>query len=188
MKIYTRAGDDGQTALFGGPRVTKDCERIEAYGTVDELGAVLGIARRQNSDPELDQVLLKIQHRLFDVGAELATPEPEKMGIPVVQPAMIDELEGWIDRFEAELPELKNFILAGGAAAAGTLHLARVVCRRAERRVVSLLRACESGAMGSVSSAVMIYLNRLGDLLFVMSRVANHRQGQPDVVWERYHH
>lgn len=184
MKIYTRTGDEGETGLFGGPRVSKDHARIEAYGTVDELGAVLGQARAQNADPEIDQVLLKIQHRLFDLGAELATPEPTKVGIPRVADVMVDELEQWIDGFERELVPLKSFILAGGTAAASSLHLARVVCRRAERRVVTLQRLPEGGE--PVSPAIVVYLNRLSDLLFVLSRVANSRAGSPDVAWQKY--
>jgi cob(I)alamin adenosyltransferase len=184
MKIYTRAGDDGRTGTLGGSRVWKDSARIEAFGAVDELGAVLGLARAENGDPELDQLLSRLQHELFDLGVELAT-EPAKEGDRSVVSPLASQLEVWIDQYEAQLPQLKNFILAGGTRAAATLHLARVVCRRAERRVVALQRECELKQLPGISRSIVIYLNRLGDLLFVLSRLANARAGAQDVLWQR---
>jgi cob(I)alamin adenosyltransferase len=184
MKIYTRSGDQGDTGLFGGPRVPKDHPRIEAYGTVDELGTVLGQARSQSVDAELAGVMLHVQHRLFDLGAELATPEPARKGVPRVTEAMVRELEEWIDRFQAQLPALNQFILAGGTPVACSLQLARAICRRAERRVVSLAGASDGGE--AIGATVIIYLNRLSDLLFVLGRLANARAGTPDVVWQKF--
>jgi cob(I)alamin adenosyltransferase len=180
MKIYTRQGDNGSTGLFHGARVSKDAVRIEAYGTVDELSAVLGIVRTHALPADIDQLLQQVQHTLFSVGAELATDDPEAHGTLLIQPAHVVDLENQIDRFEAELPPLRTFILAGGTAAAASLHLARVVCRRAERRVVTLARTD-----GKVSPTLIAFLNRLGDLLFVIARTANHRLGKPDVPWQK---
>lgn len=181
MKIYTRRGDDGSTGLFAGPRVWKDDDRIEAYGTVDELGAVLGWVRTLGLVPERDRVLERVQHRLFAVGASLATPDPEGKGRGgrAVGPGELAGLEGEIDRVSDRLAPLTEFILAGGTPQAAALHLARVVCRRAERRVVSLARRQQ------VDPAVVAYLNRLSDLLFVLAREANARAGQPDVAWRK---
>lgn len=176
MKIYTKTGDAGETGLFGGQRVTKDALRVHAYGTVDECNAVLGVARAATSDPELGALLGAIQDQLFTVGADLATPG----GSPHVQrvgAAEIALLEETIDRLEAELAPLRQFILPGGSAAAAHLHVARTVCRRAERWAVGLARE------EAVNLEVLAYLNRLSDLLFVAARVANARAGVGDVVW-----
>jgi cob(I)alamin adenosyltransferase len=182
MKIYTRGGDEGLTSLYGGARVRKDAARIEAYGTLDELGAVLGWARALLADPELADMLLRIQSELFDLASELATPEREKLlargqSLPQVDAAQVTQLEHWIDALEAKLQPLRNFILSGGAPAAAALHLARTVCRRAERRTVSL------GQDEAVSAAALQYLNRLSDLLFVMARSVNARQGVAEPLW-----
>ncbi len=179
MKIYTKTGDDGETGLFGGPRVRKDHLRIEAYGTVDELNAVLGQVRTHAPPADLDALLARIQNELFDLGAELATPEPRKFGIVGVGDSQIAALEQAIDRHETELEPLRQFILPGGTPLAASLHLARVVCRRAERRLVSLDRAEQIGPQG------VVYLNRLSDLLFVLARTANRRAGLADVPWRK---
>ena len=180
MKIYTKMGDDGETGLFHGPRVSKDDARIEAYGTVDELSALLGVARATTGMPtELDDVLRRIQHDLFGLGAELATPRPEDHGTQFEAEARIAWIEQQIDRFEASLPELTTFILPGGTMAAARLHHARVVCRRAERRVVTFAQT-DDGPHTSIA-----YLNRVSDILFVLARFANHSAGHEDVPWRR---
>lgn len=182
MKIYTRTGDEGDTGLFGGPRVPKDHPRIEAYGDVDELNAFLGAARLEIAalDPQIDELLARVQNNLFDVGAELATPDPQKSP-RTIGPSHIRALEEAIDRYEADLPPLKQFILPGGSPSGAQLHLARTVCRRAERRVIHL--AATSGEQ--VASELIIYLNRLSDLLFVLARAANQLAGVPDVPWQK---
>ncbi|HEV3343201.1 MAG TPA: cob(I)yrinic acid a,c-diamide adenosyltransferase, partial [Pirellulales bacterium] len=167
MKIYTKTGDAGETGLFGGPRVFKDDPRVEAYGDVDELNAVLGLVRCEAIESRIDQLLARIQNELFDLGAELASPEPDRVGTKRVATAQVGALESAIDEYEAGLPPLKTFILPGGVRAAALLHLARTVCRRAERRVVAL------GRREPISAEVVIYLNRLSDLLFVLSRAVN---------------
>jgi cob(I)alamin adenosyltransferase len=179
VKIYTKTGDDGETGLFGGPRVRKNCPRIEAYGTVDELNAVVGIVRTHGLPPDLDALLARIQNELFDLGAELATPEPAKFGIAGATDAHVAALEREIDRYEAELEPLGQFILPGGTPAAAALHLARTVCRRAERCVVTLTET------ETISPNTVIYLNRLSDLLFVLARAANRRAGVADVPWRK---
>jgi cob(I)alamin adenosyltransferase len=176
MKIYTRTGDSGETGLFRGGRVLKDAARIEAYGTVDELNATLGVVRADGLPEDLDAVLGRIQNELFVVGAELARPKPSPGTDPVVDHAGVTRLEQDIDRLEAGLEPLGQFILPGGTPAAAGLHLARTVCRRAERRVVALTR--QSGE--EVSAQVLTYLNRLGDLLFVLARAANAAAGWED--------
>jgi cob(I)alamin adenosyltransferase len=165
--------------LFGGGRVSKDDERVDAYGEVDELNATLGLARGFSMTAELDGLLQRLQDQLFTVGAVLATPMEAKAAahIPQVQPEWVEAMEKAIDGFETELPKMTHFILPGGSQASGALHLARTVCRRAERRVVPMLRE------GKVPAQVGVFLNRLSDLLFVMARVANHRAGVPDVKW-----
>jgi cob(I)alamin adenosyltransferase len=180
MKIYTKTGDDGETGLFGGGRVRKDHARIEAYGTVDELNAVLGILRAESLPAELDTELSRIQNELFDIGAELATPQPSILPHRLTN-ASIERLEKLIDQLEQELAPLKTFILPGGVKGAGFLHLARTVCRRAERCVVRLQDYTEQ----LISTEITIYLNRLSDLFFVMARVVNHRAGQDDVPWTK---
>lgn len=181
MKIYTRRGDAGQTDLFGGERVGKDASRVAAYGDVDELNAFVGAAAAAGVDPTLAETLRGIQSALFDLGASLATPDPrhrEKAGIEGVSAADIEGLEALIDRLEADLEPLQSFILPGGAPSAAAFHVARTVCRRAERAVVRL-----AGEGGSVEETSLRYLNRLSDLLFVIARHENARQGVPDVAW-----
>jgi len=179
MKIYTKTGDMGSTGLFGGPRVSKDDDRIEAYGTVDELNAALGMARAADLPGDIDEQLSRIQSELFSIGAELATPDPDAHQMRIIGPRHIRQLEQEIDAHEASLEPLKHFVLPAGSPAASHLHLARSICRRAERRVVTLVRRHEA----SVSEELLIYLNRLGDLLFVLSRVANRRVGVAEVKW-----
>jgi cob(I)alamin adenosyltransferase len=179
MKIYTKTGDSGDTGLFRGGRVGKDDPRIEAYGTVDELNASLGLARVAEPGGPLDELLARIQNELFDLGAELATPDPADQGAAPISTAHIGALERAIDKHEADLPPLKTFILPGGTPPAAALHLARTVCRRAERRVVTLAR--QPGAR--ISPHAVVYLNRLGDLLFVLARAANHAKGRDDEPW-----
>jgi cob(I)alamin adenosyltransferase len=181
MKIYTKTGDDGETGLFAGPRVQKDDLRIEAYGAVDELNSVLGMARAEQPPVDIDQLLASIQNELFAVGAELATPDPAKHGTDLIGDAHIAALEAAIDRYETGLEPLKQFILPGGTKAAAALHLARSVCRRAERRVVTLFDEPDA----HVSERMIRYLNRLSDLLFVLSRAANSAAGCADVAWQK---
>ena len=181
LKIYTRTGDSGSTGLFGGGRVEKSDPRVEAYGEVDELNAVIGMARAVEMMPRIDEVLVPIQRDLFSLGALLATPDHEKMKQHLVK-ARIDEgriaeLEQLIDEGEAELEPLKAFILPGGTPKAAALHVARTVCRRAERRVVALSHQVEYPPL------VVVYLNRLSDLLFVLARVASRRAAAGEVTW-----
>lgn len=177
MKIYTRTGDLGETGLFAGPRVGKDMPRIEVYGTVDELNAILGLVRAEALREDLDRLVERIQNELFEVGAELATPDPVAQGTRTLGQEHVKALEAEIDRLDAVLSPLKEFILPGGTRAGALLHFARTVCRRAERRFVSLVR--ESGT--EISLVLLAYLNRLGDLLFVLARAANAHTGTPDV-------
>src|SRR5215213_2152239 len=181
MKIYTKTGDAGDTGLFGGGRVPKDDPRVEAYGDVDELNAVIGMARAVEVMPRIDEVLVPVQRDLFAIVALLATPDRDKMA-QHLQKARIDEhriaeLEQAIDDSESELEPLRAFILPGGTPKAAALHVARTVCRRAERHVVTLQRAVE------LPELVVIYLNRLSDLLFTLARVANKRAGAGEVTW-----
>lgn len=176
MKIYTRTGDLGQTSLFGGARVAKNDTRIEAYGTVDELSSFLGVARASGVPAEVDAVLEQVQRDLFDVGAHLASPGTSRF--VGVDPQRIAELESAIDAMERELVPLTNFILPGGTLAAAQLHVARTVCRRAERCVVGLQD--ESAA----TKSTIAYLNRLSDYLFVAARFANRRADVADVEWK----
>ena len=181
MKIYTKTGDTGQTGLFGGGRVSKDDVRVAAYGDVDELNAFIGLARSVEPLARIDDVLVVIQRDLFAIGALLATPDREKMAQHLekarVDAARIDELERAIDDGEAELAPLRAFILPGGTPKAAALHVARTVCRRAERQVVRLQRDVD------LPPLAIIYLNRLSDLLFTLARVANHRGGAVEVLW-----
>ena len=190
MKIYTKTGDQGETGLFGGGRVSKDHIRIEAYGTVDELNAVLGMVRAQlgeksvaaKVDPAVDHVLAKIQNDLFTIGAELATANAEALAkITVIKSAGVELLERTIDSLQQGLEPLRQFVLPGGSSSSALLHLARTVCRRAERRVITLSAQREE----SVSPVVVVYLNRLSDLLFVMARAANSSLGVADVAWQQ---
>ncbi len=178
MKIYTKTGDAGTTGLFGGGRVSKASDRVDAYGAVDELNSALGLARTLRFDDDVDALLELIQSELFTVGAELATLPGRSSGSAPVSDAEVAVLERAIDRWQAELPTLQSFVLPGGAEAAAHLHVARTVCRRAERRVVAL------AATEDVRGEVMRYLNRLGDLLFVLARLANLRAGIVDVPWK----
>lgn len=178
MKIYTKTGDDGETGLFGGPRVRKDNPRIESFGEVDELNAVLGIARSEPLGEIVDALLGRIQSELFDLGAQLASPQPDRMGTQRITAAHIAALETAIDLQESGLPPLTAFILPGGTRGAALLHLARTVCRRAERRLVTLMDS------EPIASDCLIYLNRLSDLLFVLARAVNHSAGRKDVLWQ----
>ena len=180
MKIYTKTGDAGTTGLFGGPRVSKDDARICAYGTIDELNAVIGLARSIGLEAQQDNMLRSVQICLFSIGAELATPEPEKHSLKWNGSSEVESMERWIDQIEASLTPLRNFVLPGGASTAAHLHLARTVCRRAEREVVSLINDPKISDV----SEIVIYLNRLSDLLFVMARQANALAGIPDVPWQ----
>jgi cob(I)alamin adenosyltransferase len=180
MKIYTRTGDAGETALFGGTRVQKSDPRVAAYGEVDEVNACLGVVRAQPGvQADILEVLAHIQKDLFAIGARLADPS-ERIAARVtkatVTAADVARLEEWIDRFEAELPPLRRFILPGGSQAGALLHLSRTVCRRAERAIVGL-------GPGHVDADLVAYINRLSDLLFVLARAANHRAGQTEVEW-----
>ena len=175
MKIYTCTGDDGRTALFGGGRVEKAHPRVSAYGEVDELNSVLGWALTQISSAETAQRIQRIQHDLFGIGSELATPPPAagrtRPETPPLPTARVAEMEAWIDEADEELEPLRAFILPGGSAAAAALHVARTVCRRAERAVVALATA------EPVPTEVVAYLNRLSDLLFTLARLENRRSG-----------
>jgi len=179
-RIYTKTGDAGETGLFGGARVSKAHLRVCAYGAIDELNAVLGVARATALPPDIDGILARLQHQLFDVGAELATPDPASAAAGHVAPATperVAALERDIDRFEAALPALRQFVLPGGTPAAAALHHARTVARRAEREIVRL------SAEEAVNPELLKYVNRLSDLLFVLARAANRAAGRPDVTW-----
>src|SRR5205809_2907384 len=176
VKIYTKTGDSGETGLFGGGRVPKDHLRVRAYGEVDELNAALGFAATLEPVPFESSLLQAIQRDLFTMGAELASKDPGKLR-EVLEAADVGALEKVIDRYEAGLTPLKNFILPGGAPKAAALHVARTVCRRAERRVVEL------GNETEIPPLVVIYLNRLSDLLFTLARVANKRSRTGEVTW-----
>ena len=181
MKIYTKTGDAGTTGLFGGGRVPKDDARVDAYGEVDELNAVLGAARATGPMPRVDEVLVAVQRDLFAIGALLATPDVEKMHAHLtkarIDDARIEELERAIDACDNELEPLKAFIIPGGTPKAAALHVARTVCRRAERKVVHLQHSVE------LPKLTVVYLNRLSDLLFSLARVANKRAGAGEVTW-----
>ena len=180
MKIYTKTGDDGSTGLLGAGRVGKDDPRIDSYGTVDELNAVLGLARAAvGLDDDLDALLARVQDDLFAVGAALADPNPSGKFHNAVTEQHASRLEAEIDRLEADLPPLTQFILPGGCPAASQVHLARTICRRAERLVVHLARQPEA----DVPHPLTAYLNRLSDFLFVLARAANHRSGVADIPW-----
>lgn len=183
MKIYTKTGDKGDTGLFGGGRVAKDHPRVEAYGDVDELNAAIGMARSIESMPRIDEVLAPIQRDLFAIGALLATPDREKMKEHLakarIDEARIRELEQAIDDADRELEPLRSFILPGGTPKAAALHVARTVCRRAERRVVHL----QHDDAEPIPPLAVIYLNRLSDLLFTLARLANKRGGAGEVTW-----
>jgi len=177
-KITTRTGDQGETGLGDGSRVPKDSERIVALGDVDELNSSLGLLLSESLPEAVREALLAVQHDLFDLGGEIAVP-----GTTRLTPRQIARIEDQLDRWNRDLPPLKEFILPGGARAAALAHLARTVCRRAERSLVTLAKA--EGAGGNVSESARIYLNRLSDLLFVLGRVLNRAAGGSDVLWEQ---
>lgn len=180
MKIYTRTGDSGETGLFNGRRVAKDNPRVAAYGDVDELNAALGLARSLISDPEILKTLVEIQKDLFSLGAQLADPDfGEKKRSPkfCIPENRITDLEHWIDHWEAELAPLQSFILPGGSHAGASLHLARTVCRRAERHVVRLSQ------QEKLPPLLLTYLNRLSDFLFVLARYVNHKANSSEIPW-----
>lgn len=179
MKIYTRTGDAGETGLFDGTRVAKSDARVDAYGEVDELNAWLGVVRAAGVDRQVDQMLVCLQRDLFALGSRLADPSHRIAG-RVTRATLGDDdvarLEGWIDSFEQELPPLRRFILPGGVPAGAALHLARTVCRRAERRIVAL-------GPGAVEPVLIAYINRVSDLLFELARVVNARAGAAETEW-----
>ena len=179
MKIYTKTGDAGETGLFGGVRVQKDDERVEAYGTVDETNSALGMARAASSSPELGAWLEELQTDLFSLGAELgcAPGKTESLGVPRIDSNRVERLEHLIDEIDAKLEPLSTFILPGGTAAAAALHHARTVARRAERRAYTLSRSV------ATSRDILVYLNRLSDLLFVLARYANALARVEDIAW-----
>ena len=182
MKIYTKGGDKGETGLFGGERVPKNSERIEAYGTIDELNSFIGLAVEEVKNNEVKAVLQKIQNQLFTVGSDLATPVNEKnkkYDIPRVPKAFSEEAEKNIDKFDSELEPLQNFILPGGSKSSALLNICRTICRRAERRVVTLKASNEIG------ENIIIFLNRLSDLFFVLARYENMISGIPDEIWKK---
>jgi cob(I)alamin adenosyltransferase len=178
VKIYTKTGDAGDTSLFDGTRVRKDDVRVDAYGEVDEMNAWLGLARASGLDAALDEAVVRIQRDLFALGAQLADPADTlapRVTKAVIADLDVDRLEGLIDSLEAEVPPLRRFILSGGTPAGAALHVARTVCRRAERRMVAL--------QPPVDPVLLRYVNRLSDLLFVLARVVNHRGGVPETEW-----
>ncbi|HSM05967.1 MAG TPA: cob(I)yrinic acid a,c-diamide adenosyltransferase [Longimicrobiales bacterium] len=181
MKIYTRTGDAGDTGLFGGGRVSKDHYRVAAYGSVDELNAHVGWAVATVADAQIRNWLQTVQHDLFAIGADLSSV-PREDGtrhehLPDLPVDRVQEMEGWIDTSDGELAPLRAFILPGGTPGAAALHVARTICRRAERAVVHL------ATLEPVEEAVVVYLNRLSDLFFTLARLENHRSGVADVVW-----
>jgi cob(I)alamin adenosyltransferase len=186
MRLYTRTGDNGTTGLVGGERVAKDCLRLEAYGTVDELNSVLGLVVSYTSDDEVSLLLKKIQNELFTLGSDLASPydeKTEKYNIPRVTKEMYAELENKIDHFSELVEPMRNFILPGGSKTASYLHLARTVCRRAERRAVELKRELETKSKLENVGNIIVYLNRLSDLLFALARYENKISNIPDIPW-----
>ncbi|MDO8680736.1 MAG: cob(I)yrinic acid a,c-diamide adenosyltransferase [Acidobacteriota bacterium] len=179
MSIYTKTGDSGDTSLFDGTRVSKTHPRVVAYGDVDEVQACLGVVRAAGLPPDLDEICLALQRDLFALGARLADPSHKiarRVEKIVIDDATIARLEGWIDRLDTEIAPLRHFILSDGTPAGAALHFARTVCRRAERSVLSL-------GSDAVEPIVMVYLNRLSDLLFTMARAANHRAGITETPW-----
>ena len=178
MKIYTKTGDTGKTSLFGGKRVPKDTLRIEAYGTVDELNSILGVCRSMNTAKEVDAVFEEIQNDLFTLGADLATPSDTKKKVKRISPPDVSRLEQHIDAIQPNLAPLASFILPGGNRSASMVHLARTVCRRAERLVVRLSRE------ETIGEHDIVYLNRLSDLLFVVARWINALGNTPETTWQ----
>jgi len=180
VRIYTKTGDDGYTGLLGSGRVPKDDIRVEVYGTIDELNAVLGVARAQGLDTRADTLVAQLQDDLFVVGSALADPSPEGPFHHAITLRHVERLESAIDELEEELEPLTQFILPGGALPAAQVHLARTVCRRAERLAVTLSRQPDV----EVPRTLIVYLNRLSDLLFVLARAVNRRAGVADVLWK----
>ena len=178
MKIYTKTGDDGKTSLFDNSRVWKSHERIVSYGAIDELNSAVGIAISMDLDHQLKEILVRIQNELFTVGSDLANPNMSDTKIRTTE-NMILSLEIDIDAFESELSELTNFLLPGGTLMSSILHLSRTIARRAETHVIALSQKEE------ISKIVIVYLNRLSDLLFVLARVLNKRKNIDDIVWKR---
>jgi cob(I)alamin adenosyltransferase len=179
VKIYTKTGDSGDTSLFDGTRVSKTDPRVVAYGDVDELQACLGVARAAGLPADLDEMCVSLQRDLFALGARLADPShkiAKRVEKIVINDESVSRLEGWIDKLDTEIPPLRHFILSDGCAGGASLHLARTVCRRAERAILSLGR-------DTVEPVVVVYVNRLSDLLFTMARAANHRAGSPETPW-----
>jgi len=179
MKIYTRTGDQGETGLYGGLRVAKNDPRITVSGVVDEFNALLGLARAEGLSPRIDTILERLQNQLFDLGAELATPEAADRGVELLQESDVEGLESAIDELEIGLAPLKTFILPGGTKSAAQLHLARSVCRRAEREIVAWSQ------YAPVRELVLKFVNRTSDLLFVLARAVNAEAGQEDVPWNK---
>ncbi len=179
-KVYTRTGDDGTTGLGSGQRVRKDSLRIEAYGTVDEVNSHLGVALVAGLDPRVSEAVRAMQNDLFHLGSDLCILEGDKARLPAprIEARHVDALEALMDRLSDELPPLENFILPGGSPGAAALHVARTVCRRAERLLVALGRA------ESVGEHAVRYANRLSDALFVLARYENRKRGVPDVLWD----
>jgi cob(I)alamin adenosyltransferase len=180
MKIYTKTGDKGETGLFGGERVSKDSLRISAYGTIDELNSFIGYAITEIKDESIKGNLSKIQNYLFTVGSDLATPDTDKnakLKIQRTPESFYKEIEKMIDNYDAQLEELRNFILPGGSKGAALLHICRTVCRRAEREVVALKNSV------TIGENIIIFLNRLSDLFFVLSRFENKVSNHPDTIW-----
>lgn len=180
MKIYTRKGDTGNTSLYGGEKISKNSDRIEAYGTVDELNSILGVALANSPAERTIEILKLLQQDLFVLGADLATPPESKPRIERIKNKDIEHLEAIIDKLQNNLPALKHFILPGGNRCGANLHLARTVCRRAERAAV----ACYEVNNKQVSKETIIYLNRLSDLLFVLARYENHQSGFEEMPWK----
>lgn len=182
MRIYTRSGDGGKTGLGDGSRVGKDEIRVEAYGSIDELTSCLGVLRAEGLDSDTDRRLLEIQQDLFELGADLARPGSRKAEAWLEQ--RVAELETWLDRLSAEVPELRAFILPGGTREAALCHLARSVARRAERACWACQRQQSLGGKQPLGKQALIYLNRLSDLLFQLARVQNRRRGVQDLIWQ----
>jgi cob(I)alamin adenosyltransferase len=181
MKIYTKTGDKGETGLYGGERVSKNSPRIEAYGTIDELNSFIGLTVTEIKDKAVKELLSKIQNQLFTVGTDLSTPysmEEQKKNILRVTPDFFEKIEKSIDFFEEKIDELKNFIIPGGSKSASLLHVCRTISRRAERRVVAL------NSLEQINGNIVIFLNRLSDLFFVLSRYENKISNNRDVMWE----
>jgi cob(I)alamin adenosyltransferase len=181
MRIYTKTGDEGKTGLFGGGRVAKDDLRVAAYGDVDELNSAIGVARAEEPTLLFDAELEQVQRDLFSIGGHLATPDPEKVRAALARATLgadrIETFERAMDAADTELPPLRAFLLPAGTSKAAALHLARTICRRAERSVVTL------AAQSEVPALFLVYLNRLSDYLFTLARLTNHRSGRPDVTW-----